>query len=255
MSDVEVCSVPSVPGSGSPSVNSEHLWDAAKPIHIIHMGLMRDTAMSNQLLVAHLWQVMPYFSRSLRWYWKHGTLSANLSQNWCCWQSCYPMRCCQTISHHSHMGLMRDTAMSNQLLDAGSPSVTSHAIFQLESAENENITHYCQQIWDKTEAVGSHDTLWDAAKPFHIIHMGLMGDPAMCSQLLVAHLWQVMPYFSRSCRMWLKKKRNCVSKSELKMMLFAVMTPYEMLPNHVTSYFTSSIRVWWWTLQWATSCW
>jgi hypothetical protein len=128
--------------------------------------------------------------------------------------------------------LMRDTAMSNQLLVAHLWQVMP---MPYSAGDGWKKSALCQQIWVKADAVWSHDTLWDAAKSCNIIYLGLMRDPAMCNQLLVSHLWQVMPYFSH--RMWLKNMALChyVGKSESKLMLLAVMLPYEMLPNHFTS--------------------
>ena len=72
--------------------------------------------------LAHLWQVMPYFKWSLQ---KRDTpFLANLSQNWCCWQSWHSsMRCWQILLHHPIV-LMRDLPMCNQLLVANLPQVS-----------------------------------------------------------------------------------------------------------------------------------
>jgi hypothetical protein len=43
-----------------------------------------------------------------------------------------------------------------------------------------------KQIQAQTKCFSSHDTLSDAAEPFHALHMDPMSNFSMCNQLLVA---------------------------------------------------------------------
>jgi hypothetical protein len=56
---------------------------------------------------------------------------------------------------------------------------------------------------------------------FTAFNMGLRRDLAMSNRLLVAHLWQIMPYFS-----WSRLKTwHFIRESEQKLMPLAVVTP------------------------------
>jgi hypothetical protein len=58
-----------------------------------------------------------------------------------------------------------------------------------------------KQIQAQIDGVFSHDSLSDAAEPFHVLHMDPMSDDSMSNQLLVAHLCHCMPCFG----LWMGK--------------------------------------------------
>ncbi len=53
----------------------------------------------------------------------------------------------------------------------------------------------CLQILGDVDAVLQQLTIYAAAEPFHVLHMGPMSDDAVSNQLLGPHLNQAMPLF------------------------------------------------------------
>jgi hypothetical protein len=58
-----------------------------------------------------------------------------------------------------------------------------------------------KQIQAQIDGILSHNSLSDAAEPFHVLHMDPMSDDSMSNQLLVAHLCHCMPCFG----LWMGK--------------------------------------------------
>ena len=125
------------------------------------------------------------------------------------------------------------------------PLVPNHTNFRLQLAESFAI--YQQIWWAKTDAIGSHETIWVAFWPLHIINVDLIGGVAMSYLLLMAHWCQTMPIFYCS---WLKVLQF-TSKSEPKLMPLAVMKPFELPSDH----WISSMWIWYVVLQCHTGSW
>jgi hypothetical protein len=85
--------------------------------------------------------------------------------------------------HVIHSRPISDDTVSNQLL--GPHLCLAISLFGLQLAKNLEL---CPRIFSKTDAVWRNVTEYDAAEPFHVIHMGPISDDAMSNQLLGPHL-------------------------------------------------------------------